>query len=110
MKCPKCGRETYSKKWGSCTACGYGEKEKAPAVTQNVTKPEEVTESVTPVLEEAEPITQAVTPGRYLQQPPPGTKWVLRKKPEPGEQCPLCERMVPLTNAQRQAAYRGRKA
>src|SRR3990167_7403092 len=21
MRCPKCGRDTYSKKWGSCSAC-----------------------------------------------------------------------------------------
>ena len=24
MKCPKCGRGTYTKKWGQCTGCGLG--------------------------------------------------------------------------------------
>ncbi len=35
---------------------------------------------------------------------------VLVTKPKPGEKCMVCNRKVPQTNAQRQAAYRGRKA
>lgn len=29
---------------------------------------------------------------------------------EPGKPCPACKRKVPMTNAQRQAAWRGRKS
>ena len=30
MKCPRCGRDTYSKKWDACTACKY------PALSKDV--------------------------------------------------------------------------
>jgi hypothetical protein len=84
MKCPKCGRDTYSKKWGSCTACGLGSVTSAATPTK-----EEVTRTITQERPALVPVTETVTPG---------------------ESCPTCGQKVPMTNAERQAAYRGRKS
>jgi rRNA maturation endonuclease Nob1 len=84
MKCPKCGRDTYSKKWDSCAACGLGS----------------VTSAVTPTKQK---VTQTITQERPVLVP-------VTESVTPGEECPTCGQKVPMTNAQRQAAYRGRKA
>lgn len=79
-------------------------------VTKSVTAAPIVADGVTPVPGRAEVVTQTVTPRESLQEPPLGTKWTLGLKPEPGEACSLCGHVAPMTNAQRQAAYRGRKS
>lgn len=54
MNCPKCGCDTYSKKWGSCTALGcslnHSVIDTAPVPVTRVTKP------VTP--RKVKPVTQ----------------------------------------------------
>jgi hypothetical protein len=103
MKCPKCGRDTYSKKWGSCTACNPpGQAFTSPAgatVTKSVTEGAKVTPRVSPTSEE---VTQTITEERPVLVP-------VTESVTPGESCPTCGQKVPMTNAQRQAAYRDRK-
>jgi RNA polymerase subunit RPABC4/transcription elongation factor Spt4 len=86
MKCPKCGRDTYSKKWDSCVACGPDK----PTIKKftGIVVPDS---QVTPVTGPMDVITSVTEPG-------------------PDEECPTCHRKMPSKNAVRQAAYRGRKA
>lgn len=58
---------------------------------------------VTPVMGRAETVTETVTAGD-------GESHYLSVRPLPGEPCPTCGRKMPKSHAQRQAAYRGRKA
>lgn len=59
-----------------------------------------VTPTVTPTEEE---VTRSITQERPVLVP-------VTERVTPGEECPTCGQKVPMTNAQRQAAYRGRKA
>ena len=82
MKCPKCKRDTYSAKWGSCTNCDTVTR-KTSVVNASVSE-----EPVTPSRD-----SNTVTYGR-------------------ASHCPTCtcvERKVYGSNAERQAAYRGRR-
>jgi hypothetical protein len=60
-----------------------------------------VTPRVTPPL----PVTQTVT-----EVTPAVTQEYVSVLPLPGEPCPTCGRKMPMSHAQRQAAYRGRKS
>lgn len=82
MKCPKCHRDTYSKKWGSCTAC--------PPVTKAA---EDVTESPGVIVTTTFNVTDA--PANIVT----GDEPVRRGRPRKY-----------ASNAERQAAYRGRKS
>ena len=92
MKCPKCHRDTYSAKWGTCTACGLS----APREDVSVTLP--VTKRVTPTVT-APPV---VTPERNA--PLPGVT------PSGAHACPVCGMVHGggRSNAERQRAYRAR--
>jgi hypothetical protein len=35
MNCPKCHRDTYSKKWGTCTACAINEERLTDAINKD---------------------------------------------------------------------------
>ena len=60
MKCPKCGRDTYSKKWGTCTACSGGAPRVVTKAPEPVTKAPEVI--VTTTFNVTDVPTNSVTP------------------------------------------------
>ena len=43
MKCPRCGRDTYSKKWDACTAC-KAEKRPVPKPAERIVSRETIPE------------------------------------------------------------------
>ncbi len=112
MKCPKCHRDTYSKKWGTCTACyppadGVGAVVSCPApVTLRVTEPPEVTQKVT----EPQQVTATVAPAVTPKVSAMARAGSYGYAPGPGDECPTCGRKVPMSHAQRQAAYRQARA
>lgn len=123
MKCPKCGRDTYSKKWERCTGCGYGEssfkseaKRRRVQAGQPLSPPEDVTHVTG---RRATPITHVTTKPPIVARgvtPVMGRAELVTSVIGPGEECPTCHRKMPSKNAMKQAAYRqtrlgrGRKA
>jgi hypothetical protein len=98
-------------------------------VTPVTTKPPIVADGATPVMGRADVITSVIEPGEKCptcdevkrptvqnhicddecqEEEHRNIRRILNVKPEPGEDCALCERKMPSKNAQRQAAWRER--
>lgn len=100
-KCPQCHRQgTYNTKYEQCSACGLGyERQVAELVTERVTE----TPAVTDTRRE---------PGHYSDTPPTNVPVVVTPNvtSNGGRHCPTCTCAPPKTGAERQKAYRKRKA
>ena len=84
-KCPNCKRETYSQKWGTCTACGY--RHLGETVTETVTRKGRTVTTLT----NADYVATIITDVGYREWPKGGRG-----------------KRVYASNAERQRAYRER--
>lgn len=62
MNCPKCHRDTYSKKWGACTACAINEGERLTDAINTPTKQGNKPAGVHPVQVVRESVPDAQAP------------------------------------------------
>ena len=109
MKCPRCGRKTYSEKWQSCSGCGLGTTPVMPHATSAAARVR-----VGPIAELSLVNVQATGNGWLAIDLRQGgiehTIGFALPVAAPGEPCIACSRPLPMTAAERKQKQRKRTA